>query len=365
MPTPEQIETQMEFERNQIREGIEKLRANTKKLEDKSYASATAYGSSSIAELLPHMVKHLRETSDRITKRHNGRLFKELKDYIFSVDYEVTALITLKTVFDQVFSNREKADFAINVSTAIGQHIEDECQMMYYEDNYPGLYNAIKKKYWHNAKGTSSKVVATQTLMHRIDDVIEWKRWDSKVKLQLGGWLLDAVLQISGWFKKTLYRDGKKTILRIAPTEEFMRVQHQIMDIAEVYSPLKLPMLIEPKDWEAIHEGGGYYLNQIRQNCPMVRRGKPSLLQGAKPIAALNKIQRTSYKLNEFVADVAEILEERRYKVGKFVPIQPLELPPKPADIAENYDSRKEYRRRAAEAHDEAAQSFRSHAEHA
>ena len=134
--------------------------------------------------------------------------------------------------------------------------------------------------------------------MNRIDDVIEWEKWDNKVKIQLGGWLLDAVMQVSGWFKKTLYREGKKTMLRIAPTEEFIAIKHNIMDIAELYSPLRLPMLVEPKDWEAIHEGGGYYPKSAPPECPMVRRGKPSLLH-CQPIASLNKIQRTAYKLNK------------------------------------------------------------------
>ena len=29
--------------------------------------------------------------------------------------------------------------------------------MKYYEENYPGLYNSIKKRYWHNSKGMGSK----------------------------------------------------------------------------------------------------------------------------------------------------------------------------------------------------------------
>ena len=39
MPTPAQIQEQVELERDQIRQGLEQLRNNTKKLEEKSYAS--------------------------------------------------------------------------------------------------------------------------------------------------------------------------------------------------------------------------------------------------------------------------------------------------------------------------------------
>ena len=45
MLTEQQIDDQQEFERKQISGGLDKLMYNTKKLEDKTYASATVYGS--------------------------------------------------------------------------------------------------------------------------------------------------------------------------------------------------------------------------------------------------------------------------------------------------------------------------------
>ena len=50
---------------------------------------------------------------------------------------------------------------------------------------------------------------------------------------------------------------------------------------------------------------------------------------------------------------------KKGYKVGKFVPIVEIPLPNKPPDIAENYDSRKQYRRDAAEVLNKNAASFK------
>ena len=44
MPTPDQIEEQVNFERSQISQGIKRLHDNTTQLESKNYASATVYG---------------------------------------------------------------------------------------------------------------------------------------------------------------------------------------------------------------------------------------------------------------------------------------------------------------------------------
>ena len=73
----------------------------------------------------------------------------------------------------------------------------------------------------------------------------------------------------------------------------------------------------------------------------------------------LNHIQKVGYKLNPFIVGVAETLWARGIELGSFIPIVNHELPPKPVDIAENKDSRKEYRRRAAEAMNRNAASFK------
>jgi hypothetical protein len=53
MPTPAQIDEQVQLERDQIRQGLKRLRDNTDALQQKSYASATVYGIASIDTLLP------------------------------------------------------------------------------------------------------------------------------------------------------------------------------------------------------------------------------------------------------------------------------------------------------------------------
>ena len=358
-PTEQQIEEQILFEKDAIRKGVEKLRANTRKLEDKNYASASVYACSSISELLPHLARHLSETRARITKGQAGKNFKEIYEYLEQLDSESACLIALKMTFDHVFGNRNKAHRTANVIASIGHAIEDECQMRYYEREYPNHMDAIKKFNWHTSMGTAQKLRSTQTLINRREDVTPWKAWHIKQRVALGAWMLDAIMTVSGWFEKAIERQGKKTISTIVPTERFMRIQSTLMDAAELYAPLRLPMLCEPKDWHPIHEAGGYYLNSLRRNCPMVRRGNPLLIQGNTPVDFLNQVQKTAWKVNAFVADVAEELYERRMSVGKFIPIVEQPIPPKPLDIGENGESRKDYRRAAAQAHNLNAQAFK------
>ena len=66
MPTPAEIDEQVELEREQIRQGLKLLQDNTKKLEEKNYASASVYGVVSIDDVLPAVVARIQNTNIRI-----------------------------------------------------------------------------------------------------------------------------------------------------------------------------------------------------------------------------------------------------------------------------------------------------------
>ncbi len=356
MPTPAQISEQVELEREQIRQGLKQLRDNTQKLEEKDYASASAYGVASIQTLIPLVVNRIKATTDRIYTRHNGVAFAEIQQYLSDVEPEVAAAITSKVVFDKVFSVKASNAQVQNVADAIGIAIENECMMRHYERTVPGLLQTLKDNYWHKSIGTHQKVKVISTLMNRYD-VEHWQAWGKANRVKLGGWLLDCVCSASNWFMRDIRRDGRKTHQYVVPTPEFLEIKDEVVHTAELFSPMTWPMLIPPNDW-SITTPGGYLLNEVMRGHDMVRRGGPCLIQGETPIKFLNKIQKVAYRINPFIVEVAEELERRQIEVGKFVPIIEMPLPPKPVDIAENKDSRKDYRRRAAEVMNINAQAF-------
>ena len=356
MPTPFEIDQQIALEREQIRQGLDHLHSNTRNLEEKSYASSSVYGVASIRDLIPDVVGRINATRLRITNGRAGENFKEIHEYLKDLEPEAAAAIACKITFDKVFSTKPKANTVSGVTDAIGRAIENECMMRYYETNVPGLLHSLKENYWHKSIGTDQKVVVIRTLMNRCD-VDHWQAWGRANRIRLGGWLLDCICLSSNWFMTDMKQEGKKRQNYVVPTPEFIAIKDQVMATAELFSPIAWPMLIEPNDWSNETQGG-YILNEVMKGYDMVRRGNPSCIQGETPIAFLNKIQKVAYTLNPFVVGVAETLMAKGRAVGKFIPVVDIPLPPKPVDIAENYDSRKDYRRRAAEVMNLNAQAF-------
>ena len=357
MPTPAQIDEQIQLERDAIAQGLKKLHKNTRDLEGKEYASASVYGAASIDTLLPLVVARIEATTSRIKEGKTGAAFAEIQKYLSDVEPLAAAALAVKITFDKVFSYKDKSNQAVNVCDNIGLAVEQECQMRHYEKHAPGLLKTLKDNYWHRSIGTQQKVVVIRTLMNRYN-VKQWDAWGRSNRIKLGGWLLDCIMQSSGWFTKDMQQDGRKRVQYVIPTPEFLEIKDQIMRDAELFSPLAWPMLIEPNDWEDDRQGG-YILNEVMRGHDMVRRGDPTCIQGDKPLEFLNKIQKVAYRLNPFIVGVAEELDRLERAVGKFLPIIHHELPPKPVDIEENDESRKAYRRTCAEVHNLQAQEFK------
>ena len=189
LATPAQIEEQVNFERDAIKCGLEKLRKQTKDLEDKQYASATAYGTASMDMLLPLVVERIEATNNRIHEGKTGAQFKDIHNHLRDVEPLAAAGIALKITFDRVFSTKDGASQLVKVTEAIGRAVEDECQMQYYERVCPGLLKIIKDNYWHRACGTQQKLVVVKTLINR-SDVTPWSAWKPDIRVKLGNWLL-------------------------------------------------------------------------------------------------------------------------------------------------------------------------------
>ena len=314
MATPAEIERQVKFERDAIRQGVEKLRKNTKDLEAKSYASASVYGCSSIQSALPLIVKRIEDTVDHRIRRGNGHTFREIHEFLAPLEPGVCAAIALKLTFDKVFSQNDDGNLLVNVTDAIGSAVEQEAQMQFYERECPGLLNTIKKNYWHNTTGTHQKFVIIRTMMNRYDDVPKWQVWKRPVRVKLGNWLLSCIMEETGWFIPHWYHEGKRKQQVVIPTPEFAAVKDQLLATAELFSPIAYPMLIEPNDWTNERQGG-YLLNEVMRGHNMVRRGS-GCIQGETPIDFLNKIQKVALKLNPFTIMVADHLDGERHQCG-------------------------------------------------
>ena len=360
MPTPAQIDEQIQHERDAIRCGIDKLYKDNKKLLEREYASATVFGCASIAEAQGAVAEAILKTFNyAVVRGKSGVAFADIVKHLIQFNTEeqahMLANIALKRTFDVVFSQKRKESNKFpnaigNVCVSVGASVEDECQMRWYEQQDPELFSKIKKKYWLNTTGTQQKRNVATLMFNRNE--LHWDSWGAPLRARLGGWLVDLVCSTTGWFTKQPSWKGTKSTLLLVPTPAYDEIAEQLMDEAVLFAPMSWPMLIEPNDWTNDHPGG-YLLNELNRIHNLVRKGDPTLRQPETPLAFLNKLQKVAYRVNQFTYGVAKQLDEMGRGVGKFKPLSyaaQWEMPTPPPDIEENEETRFQYRKARTDA---------------
>ena len=323
------------------------------KLEEKSYASASVYGVSSIREALPYLMATVETTFCKLNKGQAGKFYKEIAEHLDTLEPLAISTIILKVTFDRVFSTLRGANLITPTMVAIGSALESECKFRWYKKEYPALMHYISEKYFHDACGTKQKeIIASQKFGQRN---IKWSPWNLKTKTSLGRWALQVVMESTQWFtinKRKTHR--KKYEYRVVPTDLFNEKRAELIKSAELFAGIPWPMLVVPDDWgydngQIIY--GGYLTNSMMKGHDLTRKGNPLIIHGETPMNFLNKLQRVKYCVNQHVLHIADKMRLRGRVIGKFIPISPSTKLPRPVDADENQESNLAWRRAMAEAH--------------
>ena len=357
MATPSQIQRQVQLEQEAISCGRQRMYQAVQKLEEKSYASASVYGTASISAALPLVIKELEESFKKISKKGRaGQYYQPVITYLLPIEPLAIATIALKVTFDQVFSMKRDSDLLSNVICSIGAAIENESRFRWYKAECPTLMKYIEKEYFHDSCGTNQKLAIARTIFNRKD--IVWPTWNIQSKSQIGAFCLDATIIATGWFAKEYQQLRKRGVCRLVPTDTFRAIRDKLLKDAELFSGIPWPMLVEPNDWSN-DRCGGYLINKLMRGHELTRRGKGTVKHGETPLRFLNKLQKVKYSVSTHVLDTAEHLEKAEITLGKFIPICPAFKPPKPPGFVEGSKEHFEWNKAMAKAYNEDRLNFK------
>ena len=351
-----QLPRQFALEAEAIACGKQRLQESTRKLEQKSYASASVYGVASIREALPVLVKKIEDTKWKIKNGQNGKFYQPIAKYLDEIEPLAIATIILKVTFDRVFTapDTKAADKLTPILDSIGSALEAECKFRWYNREHPEFMEYLNRVYFHEACGTQQKeTIASQKFGERD---IRWDRWPTKTKISLGRWGLVSLIETTGWFEISKKRSSiKRHIYRVVPTDLFKSKREELIKSAELFAGIPWPMLITPDEWDYDVNGGiiygGYITNRMMRGHQLTRRGNPTIIHGKVPMAFLNKLQNVKYRVSTVVLDTALVLKKLKRSVGKFIPITEAYKPPRPPDADEDSEKSLAWRRAMAEAY--------------
>ena len=132
MVTHTNLHRQFLLEQEAISCGRQRLHDSIQKLEEKSYASASVYGVSSIREALPYLIKTVEDTFHRLGNGQAGKFYREISLYLDELEPLAISTILLKITFDRVFSTKRQTNLIVPTMTALGSALESECKFRWY-----------------------------------------------------------------------------------------------------------------------------------------------------------------------------------------------------------------------------------------
>ena len=345
------IARQLQRELNQGEEARRRLNSSTKTAEQKTYASSTIYGRKLLASNVGRVGKRLKERL-KVIGRGRGAVdaetvYQRLKD----ADHDIVAVLTMKVALDVLAG--EMNPRLCEIAVAVGAAVEVEMRLSWYKKQDPDLYKHVSNRF-HNSTGTRQKVTVYKLRFNQAG--LQWPSWGRAVHFKVGNWCLDSLASETGWLYRTVRQEGKKKSEAVRFTQEFLDLREAILERALDLAYCLWPMLCEPIPWSN-EDRGGFLTETIRQSSPMVRGSgfEGPCMQGTLPIEFLNNLQRTKYRINREILDVAEWAYEKGYTVGKFVRKQAMPAPEKPPEDATE-EQIKEYKRERRKREDDNAQ---------
>ncbi len=218
---------------------------------------------------------------------------------------DVVAFIGCRIILDKISGNKT-GEAAIAIS--IGRAIEDEFRFAKFEAEKPGYFYTLKENVTEHSRHRRGVFKGT---MQKLS--VSWENWPKHDHLHVGSLILRLFRERTGLIERRIERRNARTKKVLRATEEVLNYLSDRHARAELMSPQYLPMLVKPRPWTGMFEGG--YLTPGRQLCMVRGKGVnrnaieeiqnrfddfPMLLQ------ALNAVQETPWQVNRDVRTAAQ-----------------------------------------------------------
>lgn len=331
--------------------GSERFKRRLLQAEQSGQASMVGAGRKLLAHAIEPVAKAIQFKLDESDGRGPGKRHAALK-WMRALGPDVAAYMTVKTVLDSVTRRpgMRKVHTLRSTAQTISELILDELKYRRFMEKAPGLFHYKLSSFRTSSYAHMSRSLNASMTFAEIDTSDLFMTPTQRVAV--GAWLIDLMVQATGLVEvvtEDAVKKGRKMTspVRIVATEDTVEWMTKRNDVLEFLHPVHLPMLVPPLPWGRDRRGG--YRYALREKYPLVRGGRVAIEKEEMPLvySALNRLQETPWKVNK---DVYELAEAIMRKGGGWAGVPVLEaepLPPKPFDIAENPEARKEWRKKA------------------
>jgi len=220
------------------------------------------------------------------------------------------AYIALRCLMASVVDGQTGEPPFTKVCALIGKRVRETIEQATFAEQHPDLMKKLDRQLAvSHSEGHRRAVLRAG--MRSAD--FEGLTWEPKVEAAVGLTLVQSAIEATGLFERFLHRSSGKTTAYIRASDSFMALLDQAGANDVLLAPYRYPMVIPPKPWTSVYDGG--YIHPDTQPLKFVRARREAAVRmvDAADISdvldAANAIQATPWTINTRVLDVLHMLQ--------------------------------------------------------
>lgn len=309
---PDLWQRQVALEAEMAGLGASRLAGQTLRHRQHGRESATGYGKALIASGVEVLTDTIRQELARPGRAGRSNIAHK---YLSMASPELTAFVTLKHVINSISQQTP----ATRVALAIAAALEHEARLAWFEEVNPEEYKAMMGYMTtsHNAcTQAQNRWYAMAIIMNRHQD--GWEQWPLTDRHHLGMKCLDLCIKATAYVSLELVHTAtNKSCYYLRAEPGLLDWAARRQERAEFLSPVRLPLLIPPRDWTGPYDGG--YHTPALPPLTLVKTHDRGYLEDLaahtsdmpEVYASINALQRTPWRINTRVLAVARALWEQ------------------------------------------------------
>lgn len=272
------------------------------------------------------------------------------------------AYLTCRTCLNAISTGETRVQSA---AESIAMAVEDSINYSRFQQEAPGLHKHLQTVLKKATSKRHSRNVM-EAAVRRTE--IEQFSFPGNDGVHFGMKMIETFIETTGLaelFNDSSHGKTRERVL-LRGTEAVLDWLDKAHDAAAHFSPIRMPMLVPPRPWNA-SKGGGY-LTDAGGLVPLVRTRNKAYLRELdnadmpKVYQALNAIQATPWRINSAVLAVMRDAWEAGGGIGDLPHRELLAIPPLPSEDMEVYkvehpDEFKAWKRTRAETYEKNARS--------
>lgn len=338
MTSQEKYYRQIELEEEGINKGIAEFKRKMIEAKQKGGFADTKVGTIVTYQLMSPLAQGIAEYLESYNK---SRVDSRLRDVMLESGVEKLSLLTLKILLKELSAPKATlTDACTHITDAI---ISDVNLERFKKHKTPDadekswknyVETTIKNKTKQGSSKERTMAVLKMTMKQTDVELVELNSTD---RLWLGQKLLDIFNKTTGLIRNTVYREGRRDVRYIEPTQALLEYLEKLQGECELLNPVLYPMTVPPRNHGKGIQGG-FLSDAPSLAVPLVKSHSgrtPKYLKNwdmPKVYTAINGIQSTAWKINTKVLDVLSELMNRGQEIEELdLPATTeLELPIKP-----------------------------------